>query len=173
MEVNYVVVGRVISAHGIHGKMIIEPMTENPHRFEEGSKLCIESENGKAKWQVTVRGAAPYKGKLLVRVSEITDRTEAARHRGRYICVPVEDLPEPEPGEYYHHQLVGLQAVDVAGEILGIVCGVVPMPAQDVIVVEKSGKEFMVPFVDEFIKEVDLEGQRIIIKRMAGLFEEA
>jgi 16S rRNA processing protein RimM len=171
MATEFIVVGRVLTAHGIHGRVIVEPMTENPGRFESGSKLLMEGEGEEPGAVMTVHVAQPYKGKLLVAFEGITDRSGALMLRGRYLTVSVDDLPEPEAGEYYHHQLIGLRAVDVSGEELGIVREVLALPAQDVIVIVRSGTEYMVPFVDEFIKKIDLDEEMILIEKIPGLFE--
>jgi 16S rRNA processing protein RimM len=171
MRVEYVVVGRVVSAHGIHGRVIVEPLTDNPDRFASGSVLCIEGEGEKMEREVTVGNAMPYKGRLLVALSGVTERGAAEELRGKYLCVPFEDLPEPGEEEYYHHQLVGLEAIDGSGDLLGVVRSLVSMPAQDVLVIERDGSEHMVPFVAEFVKRVDLERGVIIIADMPGLFE--
>ncbi len=171
MVMEYVAVGRVVSAHGIHGKLIIEPMTENPDRFRPGSRLHLEGEGDVPEAEVIIQTADPYKGKLLVSLPEVTDRTGAEALRGRYLYVEADDLPELEQGEYYHHQLVGLRAFDVSGEDLGVIRDVLTLPGQDVIVIERCGIEYMVPFVEEFIKEVDLGAEKVIIKTMPGLFD--
>jgi len=172
MVSGYVVVGRVTSAHGIHGRMIIEPLTENPERFEQGSILHVEGDSEVPTSVVTIRSAAPHKNKLLVSILEATDRTGAELFRGRFLYIPVSELPDPEPGEYYHHQLVGLEALDISGEKLGFVQDIVELPAQDVLIVDRSGSEYMVPFVDELINRVDLETGTVYINNIPGLFGE-
>jgi len=172
MVPDHVIVGRVTSAHGLHGRMIIEPLTENPERFVSGSELRIEGDDGVSPAVVTIGSAAPHKNGLLVSLLEVGDRSGAENLIGRYLFVPVDELPEPEPGEYYHQQLVGLEAVDVSGEKLGMVKDVVAMPAQDMLIIDRTGSEYMVPFVDEFIDSVDLDRGVVFICSIPGLFGE-
>lgn len=171
MRVSHVIVGRVISPHGIHGRVVVESLTENPDRFARGSRIFVEDVRGEVEREVTVNEVIPYKGRLLMALSEVMDRDAAQELRGRYLCVPVDDLPAAGEGEYYHHQLVGLRALDGSGEFLGIVRSVVSLPAQDALVIEREGIEHLVPFVDEFVRLVDLEQEVIVIRDMPGLFE--
>jgi 16S rRNA processing protein RimM len=171
MQEGRVIVGRVVTAHGIRGKVIVESLTENPGRFVSGSVLYIDSEGDEEGREVTVGDAYPYKGRMLLSLSGIDDRNAAEELRGKYLYVPFGDLPPPEEGEYYHHQLVGLRAVNDAGVSLGIVRGVVSLPAQDALVIDRDGVEHLVPFVDEFVRNVDLEREIIVITDMPGLFE--
>jgi len=62
-----------------------------------------------------------------------------------------------------------LRAIDQHGEPLGIVTSVLPLPAQDVLVIERDEREHMVPFVDEFIREVNLEEGTLVVENIPGL----
>ncbi len=170
MDVDQVVVGRIICPHGVQGKIIVEPLTENPERFGAGSRLLLEGDGEDR--EVIVEAAAPYKRGLLVSIEGISDRTAAEGLRGRYLSVLLEELPEPEEGEFYHHQLVGLEVIDQHGETLGAVTNVLSLPAQDMLVIERDGKEHMIPFVEEFIREVSLDAGTILVDNMPGLIHE-
>ena len=93
---------------------------------------------------------------VIVRLEGIEDRDQAAMLVGSDIAVSREDLPEPEPGQYYFRDLEGMQVVDKHGTELGIVAYVMETGANDVLVT-KGERERLIPFVaDEVILDVDL-----------------
>ena len=70
-------------------------------------------------------------------------------------------MPE---GEYYYHQLIGLDAVNIAGERIGTISEVLETGANDVYVIKKDdGREELVPDVPQFIQKIDISGHKIYI----------
>jgi 16S rRNA processing protein RimM len=80
--------------------------------------------------------------------------------------------PPEEPDEYHDHQLVGLAAVNPAGEPLGTVTGVDHAPASDLLMLRRpDGRTALVPFVKALVPQVDLAAGRVVIDPPAGLLE--
>jgi 16S rRNA processing protein RimM len=69
--------------------------------------------------------------------------------------------------------LIGLSAVDRAGETLGRVEEVLPMPAHDVLRLSTPHGEGLVPMVRAMVVEIDLEAGRMVLDLPAGLLPEA
>ena len=92
--------------------------------------------------------------------------------RGKFLFLPeqaLEDLPE---GYYYEHHLTGLECRTPEGEVIGRVTGLDPGEGQSRLVVRAGDREFLVPYVPEIVREVDLEGGFIIIDAPAGLLDD-
>jgi 16S rRNA processing protein RimM len=90
-------------------------------------------------------------GRLVVRLDRRVKR-------GAPLEVPREELPEPQEGEYYVFQLVGLEVEEEGGGVLGTVTDVAPGVANDVLELDSG---LALPLVDACVREVDLEGRRI------------
>jgi 16S rRNA processing protein RimM len=77
------------------------------------------------------------------------------------------DFPQPEEGEYYWDQLTGLEVVNLQGELLGRVVGVLETGAHEVLKVQgeqgSSSVERLIPFVGALVQSVDLAGKRIVV----------
>src|SRR5439155_23861231 len=86
-------------------------------------------------------------------------RLDREAERGAAIELDRGMLPEPEEGEYYAFQLVGLEVEEVGGEKLGRVAEVSSGPANDVLELDTG---LALPLVDACVQEVDLEGGRIV-----------
>ncbi|GAA1758275.1 ribosome maturation factor RimM [Luedemannella helvata] len=166
-----VVVGRVGRPHGIRGEVSVEPRTDEPEaRFAAGSVLITDPAPA---GPLTVASARPHQGWLLVAFEGIADRTVAEGLRGVLLCVDTADLPEPsDPDEFLDHQLIGLTAVDVAGDKLGEVVRVEHAPASDLLHVRLTGgKTVLVPFVKAIVPEVDIAAGRVVLTPPDGLFD--
>lgn len=98
------------------------------------------------------------KGGAVARFAEIADRNAAEKLRGTVLTVPRSALPPLEEGEYYHADLLGLNAVSDAGELLGTVAAIENFGAGDVIEIQRpDGKRFMVPMQSHAVPEWNAE----------------
>lgn len=164
------VVGRIVRAHGLTGYALIQPLTDAPDRFKTGSRLGLGDPNGEVR-QLTVAEAKESGDRLLVRFEELPRREDLDGARGELLSIPASEAAALPPGSYYPHQLEGLAVVDEAGASLGTLTAVLSAPAHDVWVIRSRGGEVLVPAVDEIIVGVDLEGGKVVLRPIEGLFE--
>ena len=104
-------------------------------------------------------------GKLVVAALEgINDRDQAAELTGWKILITKDQLPEPEAGEYYWVDLIGLKVINLDGQVLGTVDHLLETGANDVLVVKDNDKERLIPFVQpQTIVKVDLDDGSILV----------
>lgn len=153
-----VVVGRFNGPWGVHGWVRIWSDTRPPTAIfdyqpwltSDGQPIEIEQ------WQRS--------GPRLVAKLRDVDTPEQAAALGRAdIRVARSALPEPEAGEYYWHDLIGLEVVNLEGHGYGHVVRMMETGAHDVMEVGE-GSPVLIPFVsDEFVREVDLDAGRITV----------
>ncbi|WP_349259724.1 ribosome maturation factor RimM [Actinospica sp.] len=163
------VVGRIGRAHGVKGEATIEVRTDDPElRFAPGAVLLTDPpERG----PLTVRSGRVQGGRLVLSFEGASDRTAVERLRNTMLLADVDptELPD-DPDEYYDHQLEGLTVRSVDGVELGVVDQMVHGPAQDLFAVRRpDGGEFLLPFIAEFVPEVDLEGGVLVVDPPEGL----
>ena len=166
-----VVVGRIGRPHGIRGEVTVEVRTDLPERrFAPGSVLVTEPERA---GPLTVAAARWHSGRLLLSVAGVADRNGAEALRGVVLSAEVpDDEVSDDPEEYFDHQLRGLTAYAVDGVALGTVDDVVHLPGQDLLAVTRPGRrELLVPFVAEFVPDLDLDAGRITIDPPPGLLD--
>jgi 16S rRNA processing protein RimM len=93
--------------------------------------------------------------------------------RNEYVYVSAADRPALPAGEYYHHQLVGIQVFTLEGELLGELSEIMVSAAHDIYVIRMPiGRQILIPAVESYIKEIDLENQRMVVSPIPGLLEE-
>ena len=99
-------VGAIAGVHGVRGLVKIKSFTGDPLDLTAYGPLTDES--GRRRFQVTVTGRA--KGLLIARIEGVEDREAAQALRGARLYAARAALPEPAEEEYYHADLIGLEA---------------------------------------------------------------
>jgi 16S rRNA processing protein RimM len=166
------VVGRIRRPHGIRGELSVEVRTDDPEeRFVVGSALRTDpAERG----PLTVTSRRWHSGSLLIAFEEIADRDAAEDLRGTWLVVDSSEIgPTGDPDEFHDHELIGLAAVTVGGEPVGVVTDV-RHHGQDLLVIEPAAgnrADLLVPFVAAIVPEVDVPAGRLVIDPPPGLLE--
>lgn len=170
-------VGRVRRAHGVRGAWAVEALTDAPDAvFASGAVLYAGDREGNAvpdalAAPLHVEDGRPMNKEWLVRVKELTDRDIADGWRGRYLLADASVLPEPEEGEYYVGDLIGMR-VEVEGQgLVGHVRDVYDAPQGYILEVETAGGRPLVPFTDELVVSVDDDSRTIVFAPLDGLFD--
>jgi 16S rRNA processing protein RimM len=166
------VVGRIGRAHGIKGEVSIEVRTDEPElRLAPGAVLATDPA---ATGPLTIATGRVQSGRLMLRFEGVSDRTGAEALRNTLLIAEVDPAETPEdPEEFYDHQLIDLDVVTVDGREVGRIAEISHLPYQDLLVVRRPDEtEVLIPFVAEFVPEIDLEEQRAVIDPPPGLLDE-
>jgi 16S rRNA processing protein RimM len=147
-EPDLVVVGRVGRPHGLDGSFFVEEPSERPETFAAGATLFADG--------TPVKVVAAKRGSHDRPVIRLDRRVE----RGATLAVPRAELPPLGEDEYYAFQLVGLAVEEEEGRFLGRVVDVLDYPANDVLELDSG---VSLPLVGACVRQVDLEGGRIVV----------
>lgn len=167
----YIAVGEILSPHGVRGEVKVRPLTDFPERFYLLETVQVKL--GEKMLQYRIEECRVLQHEVIIKFAGVCDRDAAATLRGGLIEIPPEEvMPLPE-GHYYVFQLLGLPVYTVEGELVGRLKDVLPTGANDVYVVtdSRTNREILVPAIKEVIKEVDLDGEKIIINPLPGLLD--
>ncbi len=165
-----VTVGRIVGAHGIRGEVKVKTYTDHPQRFDAGSRLLLAA-GGEVK-EIEIVSGRPHKNLYLLTLEGVEDRTAAESLRGSTLNVDAEDLIPLPDGEYYDFELLDLAVVTDEGESLGSVAEVMATGGNLVLIVRDGEKEVLLPFIDDVVRDVDLERGRIEVHLLEGLLSE-
>lgn len=162
-------VARIGKPHGIRGEVTVQLFTDAPEeRFEPGAVFRVDPA---AQGPLTVSSARWNKEILVLGFEEIADRNAAEVLRGAKLFIESDETADDEDGAWYEHELVGLEA-RVGDEVVGKVSALRTMTVQDLLIIERSdGEEILVPFVEEIVPEVDVEGGFVLLTPPEGLLE--
>jgi len=162
--------GKIVNTHGIRGELRMLPYNPLTEAIVAGVEIGLR--RGDRRQTVRVRATRPHKNFLLLTLDGVHSMSAAEELLGSEVELPADSLPPPDEGEVYHFQLIGLEVVTTAGERVGVVEEMFATAANDVCVVRHAGREFLIPYIDQIIRQVDLEAGKLIIEPMPGLLDE-
>lgn len=159
-----VLLGRITGAHGLRGEVRIASYTDQPEDI--AAYGALQSADGGVFRIAAIRSVKG--GSVIAALPGITDRDEAEKLRGTDLYVPRSALPSPEDeDEFYHSDLIGLNAVSPAGEIIGKIIAVHNFGASDLLEVRFEGEREaeLIPFEAAHVPRIDLAAHQIVILR--------
>ena len=157
-----ILIGRIAAAHGIRGEVVVHSYADEPGDIASYGPLADKS--GARAFHLKLVGTSS-KG-VIARIEGIADRTAAEALRGTELFVDRAQLPAPEGEEFYHVDLIGLEAVSPEGNVLGKIVGVENFGAGDLLDIRPvgGGQTDLVPFKEAFVPEVDLAAGRVVVR---------
>jgi 16S rRNA processing protein RimM len=167
---DYVVIGQVRRPHGIRGALRVAPMTDDPERFHLLKKVWFSLGDDERK-PFTPTRVQVLPDAVLLTVSEISDRNGAELWRQAYVEIPGEEILPLAEGKHYLFEIIGVQVVTEEGVALGQVVDILRNPAHDVYLVRGEEREYLIPAVPEFIRQIDSETGIMIIHVVDGLLD--
>lgn len=166
----YIEIGKVVNTHGLKGELRIESWSDfDEVRYRKGNTVYLETEEGYLPFQV--QSFRIHKGSPLVVFRGYGDINLVEKYKGCVVCIDANDRHELPEGEYYADELIGLRAVDEDGREVGEVTAVEETRGaqKNLRIRMPEGKEFLLPDIPAFVKEVDPENGVIRIHMDEGL----
>lgn len=167
---SWVAVGRIRKPFGLKGEVAVEALGETVEHLQPGQELFLRQHNGE-RLRLVVAGLKILTRKIVLSFEGIENVDDVEKWRGCPLEMSPAELPELEPDQFYFYQLLGLDVTDASGRPVGIVKDVMEGPAQPLLVIKSAGKEILIPFVGDFIQQVDLEDGVIHLGDVQGLLE--
>ena len=154
---SHVILGRISSVFGIKGWLKVVSHTQ-PKENIFSYPVWLLKRDGKWHERNLVNGK-PHGKTLIAQLADINAREKAEEWIGATIAVTRDMLPEPEAGEYYWVDLIGLTVVSTEGQQMGTVKKLMETGSNDVLVVKDPAQnaEVLIPWLEQqVIKDVDL-----------------
>ena len=154
-------IGRIASPHGVRGEMRMYVLTHFPERIPDLSAIYFGDES-----EPRQLGRVRFQGNLaIIRVEGITSREMADEYRQQLVQIDFEDAAPLEEGEFYHFEIIGLQAYTEDGAHLGEVVDIIETGANDVYVIrDDEGNETLIPALYEAVPDINPDEGRITVR---------
>ena len=165
---NYLVVGEVLRPWGFKGDLKVKIITDYPNQLIKHKTVYL----GDKTRAFQVERARLHSGYVLLKFVGFDTPEAVAKLRGEIVRIPAEDAAKLKKGQYYHYQIVGLNAVTADGTPVGKVEEVLETGANDVYLVRTpEGKEVLLPAIKDVVKKIDVAAGTMTVELIPGLVE--
>lgn len=166
-EPRFLVIGKILRAHGVRGEVRVLLHTDLPERFSWLKEVYVGERDPKL---IAVEGVRFHKEWVLLKLVGYDFRDQIDSIKGELLQVPIEDAIPLEEDEYFLFQLVGLDVYTDEDEYLGKLKDVIETGANNVFVVQSEGKkDILLPDTEEVVTDIDFENGRLTVHLLPGL----
>ena len=164
-------VGKIVNTHGLKGEVRVISRTDFPEeRFQLGNQLFLFMTEENPPIKLTIKSQRKHKNFELLIFEGYEDVNQVDRFKDGMLKIPESQLEELSNDEFYFHEILDCLVCTTQGEEIGKVIDILTPGANDVWVVKgKSGKEVLIPYIEQVVKKVDIKEKVILIDPMEGL----
>lgn len=162
-----VLVGHVTGAYGLQGWVRIRPYSSDADALLHAKTWWLDKPGLR---DVDMMQAKMHGEDVVAQLMGVADRSAAEALKGTTVQVRRSHFPPLTNGEYYWIDLIGLTVENEQGEHLGAVADLMDNGAQAILRVVAPAsadvdkpKEWLIPFVDQFIRTVDQHAKKITV----------
>lgn len=164
-------VGKIVNTHGIRGEVRVQRLTDVEERFTVGETLYLVK-NNEQPIKVVISSHRLHKQIDLIRFEGYDHINDVENFKNAFLKIKENQLIDLDEGEYYYHQIIGCDVYTNENNYLGMITAVFPTGANDVWVVElENGKEVLIPYIQDVVKEIILPEKKIYIELLEGLLD--
>lgn len=159
---NLVYIGDIVNTHGIKGEVrIISDFKYKKLIFKKDFKLYVDNEI------LIINSYRYHKIFDMITFQEFSNINEVLKYKGKKVYINKDDIEEKV---VLNEDYIGLEVY--GKEFIGTITEVMKSVAQDILVVKNEKKTYLIPNVEEFVKEIDLINRKIYINEIKGLIDE-
>jgi 16S rRNA processing protein RimM len=161
-------IGRIIRSHGLTGRMKVLSYLESHDVLDNLAEVSVGR---------SVQGAAAFpldsvqtgQGYFILKLRGIDDKDAATQLVGSSLWMPSQKMKKLPDGEYYWHDIIGLEVVTEEGRILGRIESVFPTKSNDMYVCRGNGKEILLPAIEDVVRKIDMDHRLMEVRLLNGL----
>jgi len=165
-----VLLGKVVATHGIRGQLRAVLYSGEFSSVAGLDSVILKGTNGGMD-TFAVAAISRHGKKVLITLKDFDTINQVQNLVGRELYVRREQLPELPEGEFYWCDLIGLRVETEQGETLGILADIIATGSNDVYVVKSGKREYLIPALEDVVREINLDGGVMKVSPMEGLFD--
>ena len=170
---NYFNVGKIVNTQGLQGEMRVLSVTDfAEERFKKGNKLALFDKKDQFVMDVEIASHRKAKNFDIIKFKGMYHINDIEKFRDFSLKVAEEDLSDLEDGEFYYHEIIGLEVYE-NDILLGTIKEILQPGANDVWVVKRKGKrDLLLPYIPPVVLGIDIEQGRVDVEIPEGLDDE-
>lgn len=162
-------VGAITTTHGVRGEVKVFPTTDDPKRFKKLKQVKLDTE--KEYLDLEIESVKFFKQFVILKFKGFDSINEIEKYKSKTLWVTREQAVKLQKDEYFVTDMIGMDVFLEEGDRVGILKDVMQTGANDVYVVDSEEfGEILLPAIKECILKVDIEGRRMEVHRMEGLW---
>jgi 16S rRNA processing protein RimM len=163
MKQKQVKIGQIVRPFKVLGELKVKCYTDIPQeRFKVGNTVILKTKDRDI--ETKILSFRMHQDHALITCDAVPDRNEAEKYR----FVIIEQVVKVDPSRITLSDLEGCQVFNF-NESIGVVSEALSYPASTILKVKlNQGNEIMIPYVDRFVKKVDLETMSIYCELIEG-----
>lgn len=173
VEEQYIVIGHVVRSHGVKGEVVVQPAIESPGLFDDLQLVRYRNHRQELVPARIERVRSQQKGNRLsffVKFEHVSDRNRAEELKGVSLYVRRDKIAFVEEEKPDSFRFLDWEVFDEDGSPVGTVTGIMESPAHPILEVTGEGeRQWLIPFVDEYVRSVEEETGRILCRRLEQL----
>ncbi len=166
-------VGKIKEPHGLKGDLYVLAFAKQADWIDDLEQFILSPTDDPTQGQLmTVEKATPFKDGVKLKPKEISNRNQSDLLKGQMFFIPEELFETDEGDTIYLSEIQGFKVVDEQQVELGVISGFSSNTVQDLLVILKpNGKSAEVPFVEDFIMDLDFDGKKVQMALPEGLMD--
>jgi len=166
---DFLQVGKIVNTHALQGEVkILSSSDFKEERFKKGSELFIDYKGEHI--SVTVATHREHKGMDLVKFKHFNSINDVEKYKGCDLLVSGEFIETLAENEFYYFEIIGCTVKTTDGEVIGEITEILETGANDVWIVKRVGqKDVLIPYIEDVVKDVNIEDKEVIIEVLEGL----
>ena len=160
--------GIIAKLHGFKGEVSLFLDVTNPEEYQKLDSVLIDINGLLTPFFITSYQLKP-KGFAAVKLEGIDSENDGKAILRKDLYLPLSTLPELSGINFYDHEVVDFELIDVTHGLVGKIIQIIDLPVNPLIQVDANGKEVLIPFVQDLIQEVDRINRKLIVKAPEGL----
>ncbi|MDD8048947.1 MAG: ribosome maturation factor RimM [Thomasclavelia sp.] len=162
-----IVVGKIIGTHALKGEVVVRSFSDfADDRFQKG-KIVYLSKTDSKDIEMKIENVRVHKGNYLVLFEGYNNINDVEQYKGFNVLANQDDV-QLEEGKHFYRDLIGLNVYE-NDNLIGVVNDIYDNGAQSVLIVTNGNDKKMIPYVKQFIKEVDIDNKRINVELIEGM----
>jgi len=165
----FILFGKLVKPHGIKGELKLFLYNKDSNILKQKINIWIERDDCLTSFELlSIRGNESK----IVKLEKINSRNDAKSISNKEFFISRNDFPNIESDNFYINDIIDFKVVENdSNKDLGYIYDIFSMPGGNVMGINCSEKEVLVPMVDEYIQFFDFEKKVVVLKNIKELIE--
>lgn len=172
-KANMLVIGKIVGFHGVYGEVKV-PFSDRLYKNLSTLKQLQVAVSHEHSEVLDIEYYKVHKTNILIKFKQYSDKTQVEKLKGADLKINISELAPLDEEEYFIKDLIGLNVFDTDKNLLGVVNSVLTSSGADDLIELKTceNKLRLIPFVEEFVPEVNMKDKYLTVKVIPGLIDD-